>query len=187
MLKTPPNGVLTGLVAPIRHRGDARWRPRRKRSCCGRGAYSENARGGLEMELLEARSGRGGTSRATMPTAGRRRAPEADMRRRRRAWFSEERKETNPEETNPPNPSETSTPPPLPPAKSLCVLCPSAASFPTPGEVLASPTETPETTPFKSPCLPPRWSSLEDALRSWPARRAPRVGAGFRRIRASAR
>ena len=69
---------------------------------------SENARGRVEMELLEAEIGPGRYEPRDDAKAGRRRAPEADFASAAARWFSEERKETNPEETNPPNPSETS-------------------------------------------------------------------------------
>ena len=65
---------------------------------------SENARGRVEMELLEAEIGPGRYEPRDDAKAGRRRAPEADFASASARWNSEE---TNPE-TNPPNPSETS-------------------------------------------------------------------------------
>jgi len=64
---------------------------------------SENARGRVEMELLEAEIGPGRYEPRDEAKAGRRRAPEADFASAASRWFSEERKETT--GTNPPNPS----------------------------------------------------------------------------------
>jgi len=70
---------------------------------------SENARGRVEMELLEAEIGPGRYEPNDEAKAGRRRAPEADFASAASRWFSEiPRKETETTGTNPnpnPNPS----------------------------------------------------------------------------------